>query len=237
MSGSRLRKWSGIVLGLLLVISLVAQERVRDLVFEFVAWVRDLGFAGALVYGLAYVVATVALLPGLVLTLGAGFLYGPLWGALLVMICSMAGATLAFLLARTWWRPWVLRKLQGRSAMLALDERMADEGWKIVFLLRLSPLVPFSLLNYLLGVTRLPLREYVGASIVGMIPGILLYSYIGSALANLGETSGTSSKVTSLRSALFWLGLSATFLVTVVVTRWARRALRELQVSDAVTES
>ena len=237
MARNRIRKWSALVLGLLLVLSLVAQERVRELVFEFVGWIRDLGLSGAFVYGLAYIAATVALVPGLVLTIGAGFLYGPLWGSLLVMICSVAGASAAFLLARTWWRPWVLRKLEGRRTILALDERMGEEGWKIVFLLRLSPLVPFSILNYLLGVTRLRLLQYVGASAVGMIPGILLYCYIGSALATLGEASGTSSEVDSLRSALFWLGLFATLVVTIVVTRWAQRSLRELQIADAALES
>jgi uncharacterized membrane protein YdjX (TVP38/TMEM64 family) len=111
--------------------------------------------------------------------------------------------------------------------LLSLDKRVGEEGWKIVFLLRLSPLVPFSILNYLLGVTRLSFRAYLGATATGMIPAILLYTYLGSALASLGEVSTGAETGLSTRSPIFWIGLTATALTTWLLGRWARHALRD----------
>ncbi len=237
MSKARLRQGATLALLLFFVVSLLAQDRAREILQEVVLWVRQLGWSGALVYGGMYVVATVALVPGAVLTLGSGFLYGPVWGALLVFVCSLAGASLAFALARNWWRPWVLGKLQSRPTLLALDERLAEDGWKIVFLLRLSPLVPFSFLNYALGATRLPFRDYFSASALGMLPAIVLYTYIGSALASFGKPRSSEGSLGDADSIPFWVGLAATFLVSVVLTRWARRALRELEVGPTPAES
>jgi uncharacterized membrane protein YdjX (TVP38/TMEM64 family) len=235
MSNVRFRRVAPFALLLVFVGTLLAQDRARELLEAVIDWVRELGMAGALIYGALYVLATVALVPGALLTLGAGALYGPLWGAVLVTFCSLAGASLSYALARSWWRPWVLRKLQGRTTLLALDRRMADEGWKIVLLLRLSPLVPFSLLNYALGVTRLSYRDYLTASALGMLPAIVLYTYLGSALASLGQSSAVHETVLSLDSIAFWMGLAATLAVTIVITRWARRALRELEVASPAT--
>jgi uncharacterized membrane protein YdjX (TVP38/TMEM64 family) len=232
-----MRRVASAGLALFFLVSLVAQDRVREVMIDLVLWVRELGWSGALVYGLAYIVATVALVPGLILTLGAGFMYGPFVGALLVFVFSVAGASAAFFVARSWWRPWVLRKLQGRGTLLSLDERVAKEGWKIVLLLRLSPLVPFSILNYLLGITKLSFRAYLGATAVGMIPGIMLYSYLGSALASLSQVSEGAGIGIATNSSAFWIGMAATLLTTILLTRWARHALREMKVQQPVLES
>ena len=168
---------------------------------------------------LIYVLACVCFVPGSVLTLGGGALFGVAWGSVYVSIGATAGATAAFLVGRYLARDWVARKIEGNKAFSAIDRAVAEEGWKIVLLTRLSPIFPFSLLNYALGLTRVPLRHYVLASWIGMIPGTIMYVYIGSlARASTGETS-------TAQWILRGVGLVATILVTVLLTRIARRAL------------
>jgi uncharacterized membrane protein YdjX (TVP38/TMEM64 family) len=191
-----------------------------------VEWIRDTGPAGAVVYALAYVAATLLFLPGSILTAGAGFAYGPLWGTLLVWPVSLLASTLAFLLGRFAARAWVQQRLLGHPRFTAIDAAMGEGGFKIVFLLRLSPIVPFNVLNYALGVTRVRLRDYFLASSVGMLPGTFLYVYLGSTITSASElvrghrpSGGIGSQV------LYWGGLAATVLATVLLTRTARRAL------------
>jgi uncharacterized membrane protein YdjX (TVP38/TMEM64 family) len=233
MSKAALRRFALALVILALVASLLLQDSIRELLSELVTWVRQLGVTGALVYGLVYVAATVALLPGALLTLGAGFLYGPGWGSLVVLVFSVLGASASFLLARSWWRPWFSRKFSTRASFQSLDQRIQSEGWKIVFLLRLSPLVPFSMLNYLLGLTSVSLRGYVAASIVGMVPGILLYSYLGSLMATLGDFNSLSGDALGLQRLAFWGGMVATLVVSIVLTRWARERLGDLSPTPA----
>lgn len=121
--------------------------------------------------------------------------------------------------------------------LLALDKRVAEEGWKVVVLLRLSPLVPFSMLNYFLGVTRLSFRAYLIATAIGMIPGILLYTYLGSALASFSEVSTGLGGGLSTRSPAFWIGMAATALTAWLLARWARHALRVVGGEPPVLEA
>ncbi len=203
-------------------------DSLQSVLLDFVAWVRALGGFGALLYGGVYIVATVALLPGAILTIAAGFLYGPYWAMLLVLISSVMGATLAFLLARGWLRPWVVERFSKFPSFVRLERRIEKEGWKVVFLLRLSPLMPFSVLNYILGLSKVSLRGYVLASIVGMMPGILLYTYIGSLVSDLSELGASSALPESGASQFaFWGGLAATLAASIFLARWARSALAE----------
>lgn len=195
---------------------------------RFVAWVEGAGAWGALVFAAAYVVLTVLFLPGSLLTLGAGFLYGPLWGTLLVSPASLAGATLAFLLAKGRAREWVEKKLAEAPSFAAVDRAIAERAWLTVFLLRLSPVVPFSLLNYALGLTKVRLGSYVGASFVGMLPGTLLYVYLGSLMRSVAELAhGGPAEGGQARQLLLWGGLFATLLVIWVIARASRRALQK----------
>lgn len=237
MTGALLRRIAMVVVALAVLASLVMHDSASAVLSDFATWVRELGVFGAVLYGLVYVVATVALLPGALLTLGAGFLYGPLWGSLLVIVASVSGASLSFLLARSWLRPWVVRKFSSRATFLALDQRVRAQGWKIVFLLRLSPLVPFAILNYLLGLTSVTFRNYVIASQVGMLPGTLLYCYMGSFMASFGDLGAGATTALSAQRIAFWAGLAATLAVTIVLTRWARRSLNALPSATASVES
>jgi len=133
------------------------QQRLADVL----AWIEGLGTMGYGVYAGLYILACVFLVPGSILTLGAGAIYGVVVGSVLVSISSTLGATAAFLVGRYFARNWVAKKIEGNAQFSAIDNAVADEGWKIVGLTRLSPIFSFNLLNYAYGLTRVSLREYV----------------------------------------------------------------------------
>ena len=186
-------------------------------------WVNGLGPWGPLLFIVIYVVATVLLIPGSVLTLGAGALFGVVKGSVYVSLAATLGATAAFLVGRYFARDWVARKIATHPRFAAVDQAVASEGWKIVGLTRLSPVFPFTLLNYAFGLTRVSLRDYVIASWVGMMPGTVMYVYLGS-LAQAG--AGAKSR-TPGQWALYGIGLAATIAVTILITRIAQKALKQ----------
>lgn len=221
--------WKLLVLGLLLAAGLAALAGlpVRESLLGLLARIEALGPWGPVALAAAYVPACVLMLPGSLLSLGAGYLFGVGWGTLTVSVGSVAGATAAFVTGRTLARPWVESRLAGEPRFRALDAAVAREGFKIVLLARLSPVLPFNVLNYALGLTRVRLRDYVLASWIGMLPGTVLYVYLGSAAGSLAELAGGRGTAGPAERALFFVGLAATVAVTVVLARVARRALSE----------
>jgi uncharacterized membrane protein YdjX (TVP38/TMEM64 family) len=205
----------------LVVIALVYWYDISRFISSALERVERLGPWGPVLFILIYVVATVLLIPGSALTLGAGALFGVVWGSVYVSIGATLGATCAFLVGRHLARDWVAARMARRPAFLAIDRAVAEEGWKIVGLTRLSPIFPFVLLNYAFGLTRVSLRDYVLASWIGMLPGSVMYVYVGS-LARVGVNPRGR---TSTEWALYGVGLAATLGVTALVTRSARRAL------------
>ena len=166
------------------------------------------------------------LLPGSLLTLAAGFAYpASARGLAIASPASVAGATCAFLLGRTVLRGWAARKVAASPRARAIDAAVEREGFKLVLLLRLSPLIPFNLLNYALSVTRVRLAAYVLASFIGMLPVTALYVYLGSLAPAAAELSTASRSGGGTRTTLYVVGLLATVAVVVIVTRTARRAL------------
>jgi uncharacterized membrane protein YdjX (TVP38/TMEM64 family) len=202
-------------------------RRLAALIPRFAEYVQGLGGWGAAVFVAGYIVATVAFVPGSLLTLGAGAIFGLTRGAVLVLIAATLGASAAFLVSRYLARSAVERRLRDNPRFAAIDRAVEREGRKIVFLLRLSPIFPFNLLNYALGLTRVRFGDFVVASI-GMLPGTLLYVYYGKVLGDVASLAGgaTVDKGTAYYLVL-GLGLAATVVVTTIVTRIARRALDE----------
>jgi uncharacterized membrane protein YdjX (TVP38/TMEM64 family) len=200
---------------------------VRELLTSFLERVRGLGAWGPVLLAAAYVPAALLFVPGSLLTLGAGFLFGVVTGTLAVSVGSVLGASAAFLAGRTLARPWVEHRMARSPRFRALDEAVGGQGFTIVLLTRLSPLFPFNLLNYAYGVTRVRFRDYFLASWIGMLPGTVLYVYLGSAVKSLADLAAGHVEGGGGRKAFFALGLLATVAVTVTVTRIARRALRE----------
>jgi len=195
------------------------------LVNRLLNWIEARGVIGVLVFVGTYVTATVLFIPGSLLTLGAGFLFGVVWGTIWVSIGSTIGAFFAFLVGRYLMRGWVEHRIAGNARFRAIDEAVGREGGKIVFLSRLSPIFPFNMLNYAYGLTRISAAQYVLASWIGMLPGTVMYVYLGSLAANLATLGRTDGERGPLQWALYGVGFVATVAVTVVVTRLARRAL------------
>ena len=190
-------------------------------------WIDSLGSLGAIAYITLYIIATVAFLPGSIVTLGAGVVFGIIWGSIYVFIGASLGATAAFLIGRYLARDWVFKKIAGNEKFRAIDEAVGKEGFKIVLLTRLSPVFPFTLLNYAFGVTGVSLRDYI-LGFVGMIPGTMMYVYLGSLAGNLAKvgTEGQPSNAT-VEWTIRIIGFIATVAVTVYVTHIARKALEE----------
>ncbi|MBN3895871.1 MAG: TVP38/TMEM64 family protein [Nostoc sp. NOS(2021)] len=190
-------------------------------------WIDSLGTLGAIAFIALYIIATVAFFPGSILTLGAGVIFGTVWGSLYVFIGATLGATAAFLVGRYLARGWVASKIADNKKFAAIDQAVGKEGLKIVLLTRLSPIFPFNLLNYAFGITGVSLKDYFIGS-VGMIPGTIMYVYIGSLAGNLAMI-GTEAQPTTptLQWAIRILGLIATVAVTIYITRIARQALEE----------
>jgi uncharacterized membrane protein YdjX (TVP38/TMEM64 family) len=201
-------------------------------VLGFAAWVDGLGGWAPLVFVLGYVAATVAFLPGSLLTLGAGAVFGLVEGTLLVLVGATLGAAAAFLVSRYVARGMVERRLAGNRRFAAIDRAIGADGRRIVFLLRLSPAIPFNLLNYALGLTRVRFGDFVLAS-AGMVPGTLLYVYYGKVAGDVARLAGGAPMT---RGAGYYvvlaLGLAATVVAAALVTRTARRALEEATGDD-----
>jgi uncharacterized membrane protein YdjX (TVP38/TMEM64 family) len=224
--------WIKIVGALIGIVGLVFLGRsLGGYIPQFAAWVETLGFWGPLVFIAGYAVATIALIPGSLMTLAAGAIFGLLEGTLYTFVGATLGATLAFLVSRYGARKAIERRLENSSKLRAVDRAVAREGRKIVFLLRLSPVFSFVLLNYALGLTSVRFRDYLIASI-GMLPGTFLYVYYGKAIGSLAAVAGGAEVERGPGDwILLAVGLLATLLVTTVVTRVARKAL-EQEVED-----
>jgi uncharacterized membrane protein YdjX (TVP38/TMEM64 family) len=186
-------------------------------------FITQLGAIGPIVFILIYIVATVLLISGAALTLAAGLVFGVVKGSILVSIASVLGATAAFLVGRYLLRGWVETQIEKQPKFKAIDAAVAKEGWKIVGLTRLSPVFPFVFLNYAFGVTKVKLRDYILASWIGMMPGTVMYVYIGYLPKIAAE--GSAGSEGRLKLILNIIGLVATVAVTVYVTKIAKKAL------------
>jgi uncharacterized membrane protein YdjX (TVP38/TMEM64 family) len=220
-----MQRLARIAVALLAVALLVALGRaLGGYVEPFRQTVEGLGVLGPLVFVLGYAAAVVAFVPGSALTLAAGAIFGVARGTALVFVAAVLGSSAAFLIARYLARGAVERRLAGQPQFAAIDRAIGREGRKITFLLRLSPAIPFTLLNYALGLTRVRFADALVASL-GMLPGTLLYVYLGAVAGDAASAAAGGAEVG--RTVVKGLGLAATAGVTVYVTLLARRALRE----------
>ena len=195
---------------------------------RFAGWVEGLGLLGPAVFIAGYAAAVVAFAPASLLTLAAGAIFGLGAGVAYAFTAALLGSAAAFLIARYVARGAVERRLAGNARFAAIDRAVGAQGRRIVFLLRLSPAFPFSLLNYALGLTRVRFADYLVAA-VGMLPGTLLYVYYGKLAGDVAALAGGAAVEKGAGYyAVLALGLAATVAVTALVTRTARRALRDV---------
>lgn len=192
---------------------------------SFTDWIRQLGVAGAFIFIGAYALAAVAFVPGAIFTIAAGLVYGIVGGTAVALAGATLGAGLAFLVARYLVRGRIEKFARNNKKFGAIDQAIGKEGWKIVGLLRLSPLIPFNVSNYFYGITSIGFWPYLVASVIGMLPGTLLYAYLG-AIGQAGLSGGKKGH-TPLEWTFLGLGLLATIGVTIFISRVAKKALKE----------
>jgi uncharacterized membrane protein YdjX (TVP38/TMEM64 family) len=198
---------------------------VREWLQAALEWTAANREVAAFAFVALYVVATVALLPGLILTISAGAIFGLVQGVAIVSIASVLGATAAFFVGRTVARDWVSKQIAAWPKFRALDRALDARGFWIVLLTRLSPVFPFNLLNYAYGVSAVKPRDYIFGSWIGMLPATVLYVYAGSAAASFAQALSGKVETGSAGRVLLVAGLVATVIVTVLVTRVAKRYL------------
>lgn len=199
--------------------------RLDRLILPAVEWIRGQGVWGALVFIALYVVGTVAMVPGSVLTLSCGFVYGLLWGEVIVSIAATIGASASFLIGRYLARDWVGDKIADYPRFAAVDRAVGEQGFKVVLLTRLSPFIPYFLLNYALGLTRVRFRDYVAGTWLGMIPVTTLIVYFGTLLTSITEAASKNALPTDAP----WLvgGFVVTAVMVALVGRVALRAWKQ----------
>ena len=208
----------------------------QELLHHTLQWIQNWGWMGGIAFILLYIAATILLIPGSILTLGAGVVFGVTWGSVYVLIGAIVGETAAFLLGRYITRDWISHKIKDNQTFFALNLALNREGLKIILLTRLSPIFPFSLLNYAFGVTGISLRDYFLGSI-GMIPMTVTYVYFGSLaedLASIGEVSQLANP--ELQWAIRICGFIATVAATFYITRIARQTLNK-SLDESVVEN
>jgi uncharacterized membrane protein YdjX (TVP38/TMEM64 family) len=220
-----------IILCVILIALLLAMKflPVQQWLRNFNAWVGQLGTLGIVVFIAVYAIATVLLAPGAILTIGAGFAFGLWKGFLAVSAGSTLGAGLAFLVARFIARDKVKAIAQRNDSFRKIDTAIGRQGAKLIFLLRLSPVIPFNLSNYFYGLTAVEFWPYVVASWIGMMPGTFLYVYIGTAgkVAVAAAAGGEALEHGWQYWTFLGVGLAATVIVTIWVTKIARDALQK----------
>ncbi len=200
---------------------------VQQLLINTLDWIKGLGAIGIAAFVVIYILATVLFIPGSLLTLGAGVLYGVIGGSICVSAASTLGAACAFLIGRYLARGWVSQKIEENEKFKAIDQAVANEGWKIVGLTRLSPIFPFNFLNYAFGLTKVSFQDYILASWIGMMPGTIMYVYLGSLAGELATLGADGRSRTTAEWVLYGVGLIATVAVTVYVTKIAKQALNQ----------
>lgn len=200
---------------------------VRALLLAATTRIAELGPWAPAAFVLLYVLASVCFVPGSLLTLGAGAVFGLARGFSIVWVGATLGAAAAFLLGRYAARDWIAAKVEKEPRFRALDRGVAREGFKIVLLTRLSPVFPFTLLNYAFGLTGVTAAQYLAGSAIGMVPGTLLYVYLGSLAGSLVGLQGGPASRSPYRWAVLALGLAATAAVAWYAARIAKQALSE----------
>ena len=202
-------------------------SQLQQQLVSLIAWIEGLGAIAPIVFILVYIVITVAFLPASIVTLGAGAVFGVVKGSIYVFIGAMLGATAAFLIGRFIARDWIAKKVEGNSFFSSLDNAIAKEGLKLIFLIRLSPAFPFNLLNYALGLTKISLPNYVLGT-TGIIPGTIMYVYLGSLITDIATLGTGEAPANPIVDWTFRILIAVTVIaISLYIAKIARTALKE----------
>ncbi len=200
-------------------------KKIESTLIYSLEWIKSFGILTPIIFGIIYIICTIFLISGAVLTLGAGIIFGIVKGTIIVSIFSTLAATASFLLGRFLLRNWVSKKIEKYPKFKSVDTAVAKKGWKIVGLTRLSPLFPFVFLNYAFGLTKISLRAYFLASWIGMLPGTIMYVYIGSLIGDIATINAGDRAKSPAEWIFTIIGLFITVIVTIYVTYISKKAL------------
>ncbi|MCG8601201.1 MAG: TVP38/TMEM64 family protein [Verrucomicrobiales bacterium] len=219
-SGRSWLMWVGLVIAVFVAFQFLP---IKSWLESLDGWIKYLGYWGPLAFVIIYILATVFLLPGAAMTPLSGLLFGLGWGTLWVVVASNIASNISFLTGRYFARDAVAKKIADNPKFAAIDRAVGSEGWKMVALTRISPVFPFVLLNYAYGVTSVKWSHYALASLAGMLPGTVMFVYFGS----LGKLAAESEAASTGKIVLMVVGGIATVVVTLWVTRSAKKVLNE----------
>jgi uncharacterized membrane protein YdjX (TVP38/TMEM64 family) len=228
LSKARVFKIGLIVIALAAIVVLFRVLPVAQWLTAFRAWVSGLGFAGYVLYALVYAACVVLFIPASILTLGAGATFGVIKGTIVVVIGATLGATGAFIVARTIARKRVEAMAAKDRRFRALDKAISTEGAKIVLLVRLAVVFPFTYSNYVFGLTGVRVLPYALATFVGIIPGTIAFVYIGAAAA--AATAGT------VKIVVYVVGAILALIASAFVARIAVKAIHRAGIDEQLSE-
>ncbi|PPK53107.1 TVP38/TMEM64 family protein [Marinobacter persicus] len=226
----------GSIAGVGLIVGLLYAFGVHQQVVELLRWFDTQGLWAAVMFVGIMVLAMVLLLPGVLLTTGAGFVFGLLEGTIYVVVGTTIGSAIAFLIARYFLGDYASVYLRGRARLSMVSNEMAPHGWKIVLLTRLIPFFPGKLSNFLFGLTNFSFSGFVLGTFFGVIPFSLHNVYLGSLAADLSTIGVRETARTPLEWAIYGAGFIGTVLAVMFLNRLARRALARYKVETEPTE-
>ena len=220
--GQPLKRSVPLLIGLLIVAAVSAWHflPVEDWIQDFTAWIASLGAWGVIAFGLIYILGTLLLAPGSVMSIAAGVAFG-FWGLPLVLVSATTGAGIAFLIARHLAHDRVAAALEGHPKFKAIGKAIDEEGWKVVGLVRLSPQIPFAMTNYFFGITNVGFWPFVITSLVGVAPATFIY-------INIGAMGHGASGGDELRWIILIVGLVAGIVAGVLIARKAKEKLQAI---------
>lgn len=210
-----------ILLAIIAVLSTLQFTGAGDFLKDIVEKIEGLGAWGPIIFIAIYIISAILFIPASALTIGAGLAFGLTFGFIYTSIGSTLGAAASFLISRFLFRKKVENHIAYKDEFKALDEAVEEEGWKTVALSRLSPIFPYTFLNYAYGLTKVKLWPFLLTSWIAMMPGTLLYVYIGA----LGNQASSSDQSSLWKNISLGIGLVATIIVTVILTKKAKAKL------------
>lgn len=226
IDGDHAREIAIALVAVVVIVVMGADPSIRRWSIEFIEWVHAAGSPAIVVFVASYLVGELLLVPRSLLSVASGFLYGPLWGAVIAIGCGVAGALIAFSLGRRIGHTWAMRRIRRHPRMAALERVVDRAGTKVAFLVRLAPFLPFGIVNYGFGVTAIPFRDYALGTGLGLIPGSILNAYLGSRITVV-------SRVGSHESPLgLWVGVGLA-LVSLVALAWLAHRQLAHELRDA----
>jgi uncharacterized membrane protein YdjX (TVP38/TMEM64 family) len=209
------------------VVAGLALLPVQQLLERFLEWIKCSGAWGLVLFVLLYVIVCLILMPGSVLTLAGGFIFGFTKGIAAASLGSTLGATAAFAIGRLAGRQWLEQRLTIHPRILAVDRAIGNQAFRIVLLIRLCSLFPLALMSYVFGLSKVPTGKFVLATWLGRLPGTIVWAYLGSNAKSLADLLAGRIQSGLGEQILLWLGLAAMAAVTIIITEIARRAVRE----------